>query len=59
MELKEIPDPDPINLGHKDDTGSKTSPTDVLSGQIICNSTNICGNVIKKLKKSKNPIIRT
>ena len=47
MELREIPDPDSINLGHKDDTGSKTSSTDVLSGQIICNSTDICGCIIK------------
>ena len=47
MELKEIPDPDPINLGHKDDTGSKTSPTDVLSGQIICSSAVVCVCIIE------------
>ena len=47
MELREIPDPDSINLGHKDDTGSKPPPTDTLSGQILCNVADICGYKIK------------
>ena len=38
MELRDIPDPDPVSLDPGDDTGSKTSPEDTLLGQRLRNT---------------------